>query len=212
MHTNCGPSTVHTLTKPVKTLEDLKGLKIRATGRVADIVKTLGAVPMPLEMADMYDSMRRGVVDGNCGPYEQLKGWKIGELVKYATASWKAGSIYTFYVVMNKNKWNALPPDIQKTFAEAAAEFKERYAVLWNEYDIDGREFLQSKGGQTILLSDEEAKKWQKAVEPVINEFTQDLISKGYTQKDVDGYISYIRERIDYWAKEEKVRRIPTAY
>ncbi|HEX3001488.1 MAG TPA: hypothetical protein VHN82_03825, partial [Methanoregula sp.] len=63
------PSTIPSLNKPVKTLEDLKGLKNRGTGRSGEIVKALGAVTTPVEMMDMYESLRRGVIDGNMGPY-----------------------------------------------------------------------------------------------------------------------------------------------
>ena len=75
-------------------------------------------MPMPIEMVDLYEALRRGVVDGNYGPLEQLKGFKIGEVEKYVTASWKVGSVFSFYLVMNKNKWNSLPPDVQKTITE----------------------------------------------------------------------------------------------
>ena len=53
-----------------------------------------------------------------------LKGWKVGELAKYLTASWKVGSTNTFYAVMNKEKWNSLPADIKKIFDEVSMEFK----------------------------------------------------------------------------------------
>jgi TRAP-type C4-dicarboxylate transport system substrate-binding protein len=101
------PAIMQTVAKPVRTLEDLKGLKIRGTGRIGDIVKALGATPMPLEMVDLYESLRRGVIDGNFGPLEQLKGFKTGEIIKYASASWRVGAAYTFYVAMNKRKWDS---------------------------------------------------------------------------------------------------------
>ena len=68
------PAVIGTLTKPVRTLEDLKGLKIRGTGRIGDIVKALGATPMPLEIVDMYEALRRGVLDGNLGSAKQTRG------------------------------------------------------------------------------------------------------------------------------------------
>jgi TRAP-type C4-dicarboxylate transport system substrate-binding protein len=86
------PSTIQTLSKPVKTLEDLKGLKIRGTGRSGEIVKALGAITTPVEMMDMYESLRRGVIDGNMGPYEQLKSFRTGEVMKYHSVAWQAGS------------------------------------------------------------------------------------------------------------------------
>ena len=135
---------------------------------MADTLKALGAAPVPLEMADVYEAMRRGVIEGVMLPPETLKGWKMGELAKYVTASWMVGSTNTFYAVMNKDKWNSLPADIKKIFDEVSMEFKAKHAVAWNEIDREGVEFFKQHGGQVIQLSDAEAKKWEKAVEPVI--------------------------------------------
>jgi TRAP-type C4-dicarboxylate transport system substrate-binding protein len=209
---SCGPFLVQTIKKPVRNLDDLKGLKMRATSSFAVTMKALGGTPVPLEMADVYESMRRGVIDGIYGPLEQLKGWKTGELVKYVTASWKVGNGSCFYVIMNKDRWNALPPDIKKIFDEVAAQYREKYLRMWNEIDIEGREALKSQGGQIIPLSDAESAKWIKTVQPVVEEHKKELASKGYSAKEVDEYVSFIRERIDYWRKAEKERKIPTPW
>ena len=212
MFSTSPPNVLQTLNKPVKTLAELKGLQIRGTGRIADIVKALGATPMPLEMMDIYDSLRRGVIDGNFGPLEQLKGWKVGEVEKYTTASWKAGSVFAFYVVMNKQKWNSLPPDAQKVFTDYSKEFLEQWAVEWNNIDIEGGEFFQKQGGQILPLSDAESAKWIAAAEPVVSDFKKDMVSKGYKANEVDSWLSYVRERIEYWKGQEKTKKIPTAY
>ena len=208
-----GPSNVlYTLNKPVRTLEDVKGMKIRATGRIADIVKALGASPIPMDIGDVYEAFRRGVLDGAIGGLDQMTGFKFGELLKYTTESWKVGSVYTFYVVMNKQKWQKLPPDIKKIFMETADEYKEKWALAWNEADIEGRDFQKSKGGQFIPMSDQEAARWQKVTQPVISAYKRSLMSKGYKENEIDGWISFIKERIEYWKGQEKLRNIPTAY
>ncbi len=206
-------NVVQTLTKPVRTLEDLKGLKIRGTGRIGDIAKALGAVPMPIEMVDLYESLRRGVVEGNYGPLEQLKGFKIGEVEKFVTPSWKVGSVFSFYLVMNKNKWNSLPADAQKIMTDYTKEWIERWFVEWNAIDIEGREFFQKQGGQVLPpLSDAESARWVKAAQPVIADFKKDMVSKGYKLSEVDTWIGFIKERMEYWKGQEKAKKIPTAY
>jgi TRAP-type C4-dicarboxylate transport system substrate-binding protein len=208
-----GPFLLNTLKKQVKTLEDLKGLKIRAQAGIADTVKALGATPIPLEQADVYESLRRGVIDGVFGPFEVLQGWKFGELCKFTTVSWKVGSCATFYVVMNKQKYAALPADLKKIFDEVSAEYKDKFLVMWNQTDIDGRKFFMEKGGQTIPLSDAEAARWVKAVQPVLADYKESMVKKGYAAKEIDGYFSFIKERIGYWSKVEKERKIPaTSY
>lgn len=210
--TPTGPLILQTISKPVKTLEDLKGLKIRATGQLSDIIKALGGIPVPLPMPDVYESLRRGVIDGISVDLSTLKYWKFAELTKFVTANWQLGTGITFYFVMNKGKWNGLPQDIQKIFTEVAIEAREKQAALWDQMDIEGRDLFTSQGGQVIPLSDAEVSKWTKAVEPVIGDYKKNMVAKGHKEADVDGWLKYIRERIEYWHKEQKKRGIPAPF
>ena len=72
-----GPIILQTISKPVRTLEDVKGIKIRAVGQMADIIQALGGVPVPLQMPDVYDSLRRGVIEGVTVDLSTLKYWKF---------------------------------------------------------------------------------------------------------------------------------------
>jgi TRAP-type transport system periplasmic protein len=207
-----GPLILQTVTKPVKTLEDLKGLKIRATGQMSDVIKALGAVPIPLEMGDVYDSLRRNVIEGVTVDLSTLKYWKFADVTKYVTADWQLGTGYTFYFVINKNKWNALPDDIKKVFTQVAFETKEKQAALWNEMDIEGGAAFKTAGGQMITLSDAEAAKWIKAVQPIFAAYKKDMMSKGFKEAEVDGWISYIKERITFWKAEEKKKGIASPF
>ncbi len=210
--TNPGPLILQTVSKPVRNLEDLKGLKIRAVGVMSDVIKALGAVPIPLEMPDVYDSLRRSVIEGVTVDLSTLKYWKFAEVVKFVTADWQLGSGYTFYFVMNKDKWNGLPPDIQKIFTEVASEAREKQALLWNEMDIEGRDLFKSQGGQVIPLPDTEAARWVKAVQPVIADFKKNMVGKGFKDAEVDGWLNFIAERIGYWEKAEKQKKIPAPF
>ena len=210
--TPTGPVILQTVSKPVKTLEDLKGLKIRAVGQMSDVIKALGGLPVPLQMPDVYDALLRGVIDGVTVDLSTLKYWKFAEVTKHVTADWQLGTGITFYWVMNKSKWNALPPNLQKIFTEVASETREKQASLWDQMDIEGMDLFKSKGGQVINLSDAEAARWIKAVEPVIGDYRKSMVSKGYKEADVDGWVKYIKERIEYWHKEQKRRAIPSAF
>jgi len=212
MFTTSPPNVIQTLKKPVKTLDELKGLKIRGTGRIGDIVKALGAVPMPIETVDLYEALRRAVIDGTYTPLETLKGFKLGEVEKYSSATWKVGSVFQFYVVFNKRKWDSLPPDVKKTFTDFSKEFLERWAVEWNKIDIEGRDYFTKLGGQVLPVSDAEQAKMVKAVEPVVADYKKDLVSKGYKTAEVEGWVNFVKERIDYWKGQEKAQKIPTAY
>lgn len=208
-----GPQIIATKTKPVKKLEDLKGLKIRGAGRVGDTVKALGATPVPVEMGDAYDGLQRGVVDGTMDAMETWKGWKLGELLKHATLSQRgAGLVFTFYVIMSKDKWDALPEDIQKVFTQVAAEWKDKYGVTSNQIDIAGRDFFKEKGGQFYPLSGQEVAKWQKATNVLMEQYSKDLQAKGIKKSEIDGQRKFIQDRIAYWSKQEKDLKIPSAH
>ena len=207
-----GPLLILTVSKAIKTLDDMKGVKIRATGQMSEVIKALGGVPMPLEMPDVYDSMRRNVIEGTANDLSTLKYWKFSEVNKYVTADWQLGTGYTFYFVMNKDKWAALPADIQKIFTEVALETKEKQALLWNTMDIEGAEVFKAAGGQTFFLTDAEAARWVKAVQPVLNGYKKSMSGKGYKEADVDGWVKFIKERTDYWTKEAKNKKIPSPF
>jgi TRAP-type C4-dicarboxylate transport system substrate-binding protein len=207
-----GPQIISTVKKPVKTLEDLKGLKIRATGRPADVLKALGGTPVGVEMSDIYDGLQRGVVDGLLTSMEVQKGWKTGEIIRYATLSYKVGTVYTFYIVINKNKWNALPEDAKKIFTETATQWKDKYGVASNDIDIEGRDFLMKNGGQLISLSDEESKRWVTAAHPVIEKHLKELEAKGHKRAELEGYLKFISERVPVWTKKEKELKVASPY
>jgi hypothetical protein len=63
-----------------------------------------------------------------------------------------------------------------------------------------------------ISLSDSEAARWIKAVQPVIADYKKNMVAKGYKESDIDGWVTYIKERIEYWHKEQKTRGILSAF
>jgi TRAP-type transport system periplasmic protein len=188
-----GPGLLHTK-KPVKKLEDLKGMKIRATGLSAKIVKALGGVPVAMPQGGTYEALKKGVVEGTFGPMEVLKGWKQAEVVKYTTECYSVGYTTTFFVVMNLDKWKALPADIKKIFDEVSDKYTDVHGKVWDSTDQEGRKYTRSLGNEIISLSDEESARWRKAVEPVINDYIANT-------PDGDKYVKKIRELMETYSK-----------
>jgi len=172
-----GPGILHSK-KPVNKLEDMKGMKIRATGLAAKVVQALGAAPVGTTMPETYDALRTGVADGAMAPIESLQGWKWGEVVKSTTQNF--GSAYTtaMFVVMNKAKWNSLPPDVQKIFEDVSKEWVVKQGKVWDEIDKEGYAFTKKRGNQVITLSAAEDAKWAKAVKPLLDDQVKTLKSK----------------------------------
>lgn len=207
-----GPNLISTTTKPVRALGDLKGQTLRATGRIADTAQALGATSRPISIGETYESVKRNVISGVMLPLETMKAFRLGELLKYCTADWQIGNIYTFYAVMNKRKWDKLPANIQKIFEEVSQEFVEKSAQGWNAVDQSGADFFKSKGGQFIALSDDEAAKWNKAVEPVIDTYIKETSKLGLSPEELKSRIAFIRKTRDEMTKMQKSKGIPMPY
>jgi TRAP-type C4-dicarboxylate transport system substrate-binding protein len=188
-----GPGLLHTKT-PVRTLEDLKGMKIRATGTSALVVSALGAAPVAMPMSDSYDALSRGVTQGILCPTESLQGWKLGEVVKYSTLDYGAAYSITFFVVMNKAKWSSLPADVQKTIEQINTEWIDKTGAAWDEMDKAGGAFAANLGTTVIPLSAEETARWQKAVEPILDAYVKDKAAKGLAAAEA---LKFCRDRLE---------------
>jgi len=81
-------------------------------------------------------------------------------------------------VVMNKDKWKSLPPDVQKVIETVNVEWIEKTGKVWDEIDKEGREFTLSRDNQIIALSKEEDEKWAKQVRPILDEYVANMKAK----------------------------------
>jgi len=192
------PSVVHTVKKVVLNLEDLKGLKMRVTPLGTPIAKALGAAPVAMPMGDAYDALSKNVVDGGFFPYEALEGWKLGEVVKYTTESWPVGFTSAWYVIMNKSKWDSIPPDMQKTIEKVNAEWIEKTGKTWDGIDEAGKAFALKQGGKVVTLSKEEGENWVKAVQPVLADYVKMTKEKGLPGDEV------LKFALDYLKQYQK--------
>ena len=126
----------------------------------------------------MYDALEKGVCDGLLSPPEVLKGWRFAEVTQYTTLSKGAGYSMTFWVAMNKKKWEALPQDVRATIEQINEEWIERTGKAWDEIDAEGVEFGKSKGHEFIQLSNEEDERWGKAVLPLRENYVAEMKRK----------------------------------
>ena len=119
--------------KPIRKMEEFKGVKIRSHGPTAEMLKCLGATPVAFPMPELYQSLQKGVVDGGVFPMEALKGWKLAEVTNCHIQCPPIPYSLGFFVVMNKDKWNSLPADIQDIIENKvvpeAEEFSSKLTV-----------------------------------------------------------------------------------
>jgi TRAP-type C4-dicarboxylate transport system substrate-binding protein len=183
MHAH-GPGMLHTK-KAVEKLEDVKGMKVRAFGAVTKLASALGGVPVSMTMGETYEALSRGVVEGSIAPYEALQGWKWGEVVKFTV---EAPAMYyssAFFIAMNKAKWNALPPDIQKIIEQINGEWIEKHGKGWDEIDKAGKDFTIKLGNKIIILSVDENRKWERALKPLYDDYVKSMKDKGLPGDEV---------------------------
>lgn len=151
-----GPLLTLFSNKPVRTLEDFKGLKIRAPGRlIGDFVKALGGSPMTTPLAESYTALQRGTVDaGLTGPDGGLS-LKWNEATKYATLMGVSPNVT--FVVVNKDRWKALPKDIQDITLQVAKEATDRLTNDAIKVSATAKDDLRAAGLTVIELTPEVA-------------------------------------------------------
>ena len=179
-----GPGLIHNKSKAVTTLEDLKGMKIRATGTTGKIVSALGATAVGMPMGETYDAISKGVAEGVAGPVEALQGWKLGEVVKYTTQNFGTAYSIGFFVAINKGKWNSLAPDVRKIIEQVNEEWIVKTGQAWDEIDKSGYDFYQKQGGKITTLSAAEDARWVKAIQPLFDEYVKEKTAKGLPAQD----------------------------
>lgn len=185
-----GPGYIHTLKKPVRTLADMKGLKIRSTGMSTYLVNALGGTPVGQSMSETYTSLQKGIVDGSAHPIESNKGWKLGEVLKYCVAENSVAYTTTMIVTMNKDKWASLSPEIQKIITGINEEWIVKHGQAWDEIDVEGKNFFIEKGNEIITLDPKESEKWQVAVKPAIASYAKELNAKGFKGTEIVDFIA----------------------
>ena len=177
------PYLLITSKKQVKTIEDLKGMKIRTTGGPpTEQMKALGAIPVLIPMPDNYQSLDKGIIDGMGAPWEAILSFRLYEVVKYYTIV-PTAAVY-FSMSMNKQKWESLPKDVQDAITSVsgleAAKFWGRNFFDTAEEGVDEQ---IKKGGYEMIkytVPPNELARWTKvAGEPLWNEWVKKMEGKG---------------------------------
>jgi tripartite ATP-independent transporter DctP family solute receptor len=151
---------------PLKTLEDLKGKKIRVYSELmAYTARALGAAPTLISGGEFYMAVQRGTVDGGHTSVTSIHDRKFFEICKYVT---EPGFLFPMYgILINRDKWNKLPSDIQKFLLEAAKETRDWGRNEVQKMQTEILDTLQKKGMTVYYLPKEEKVRWRKACEPV---------------------------------------------
>jgi len=162
--------------KPIRTLEDLKGMEIRCAGDV-QLLKLLGAVPVAMPQGEAYEALAKGIVKGSVSSLDVLKGYKQAEVVNFVTIA--RLPLTPFYVVMNLDKWKSFPQDIQKIFDEVSEEWVPHTAKTWDQGAEEGLKYAVEKKVEVITLPQDELARWKLKLKPLMDAHIKELEAKG---------------------------------
>jgi len=181
-----GPGVFHMVNKPIKTLADFKGLKLRAPTRQTNkMLAAFGATPVGMPVPQVPEALSKGVIDGAVIPYEVVPSLKVQELVKHhSEIDPSQPAIYTsvFIFAMNKAKYDSLPPDMKKVIdANSGAEASAFFGKAQGDSDVPGRKLAEKNAINTISAA--EIENWKKAAQPVIDDWVKDITAKGANGK-----------------------------
>ena len=178
------PYTLITVDKPVKSLEDIKGMKIRMSGGPpTDMMRAIGGTPMLIPMPDNYISLQKGVIDGMGAPWEAINVWRFYEVVNYYTEV-PFPAVY-FSIAMNKGKWNSLSKDVQDAITKVSGEYGSRY---WGKHFFDlmkdagvDKVKAQGDGDHIYSLSDQERERWlEVGGKPIWEKWVKKMEKQGH--------------------------------
>ncbi|MDW7729624.1 MAG: TRAP transporter substrate-binding protein [Bacillota bacterium] len=190
-----GPGDLFT-TKPVRSLSDLQGMKIRAAGLSADTLALLGASPEAMPQPEAYEALARGIVEGNLAPVEVLQGWRHAEVTDYLT---RTPFLYNavFFVTMNQQKWDELPPDLQEIVLEVNELFFEQVAAgLWDVQNDRALEWAIEETGQEVFtLTEEEMQLWIDKIAPIQEDFVERMNQLGFEGEVILETVKHLSNR-----------------
>lgn len=168
--------------KPVRKMEDLKGLRFRGVGRTGAWLKTMGATVSSVPYTEVYTAIDRNTIDGGQFYFGDICTYKISEVVKYVTDP-MSGYLCTSWYVINADLWNRLPADVQKVFMDIRPELYQKLAEGDAEEMANCVEELKKRGVEVINLPPEEAAQWKEKSMYLRKEFAKDIDQHPALQK-----------------------------
>lgn len=174
-----GPGMFHSY-DPVESPADLQGMKIRGGGRMVNqLLEAVGATPVGMPVPAVAEALSKGVIDGTTIPWEVTASLKVPELVTNHT-QFEGPALYTlsFFLAMNKAKFDSLPADIQEMIDNHSGLSLSIYAgATQQDADWQARAVAEELGNNIITVTD--TSEWQAAVAPIYDAWIADMAERG---------------------------------
>ena len=154
--------------RPVRTLEDLQGLRIRVLGAQRRTFELLGADPRPMDLTAAIESLREGALDGQENPFANTVTYNIYPLQRYHTATYH--SYLSRPIFVHRPTFDAWPEAIQAAARTAAREAVTLQRELHDAEELQAQTVIREAGGEIVELSAEARAPFVAAVEPLYAE------------------------------------------
>lgn len=182
LHTHDG-NLIHSATKPVETLADVAGMKLRTPGRTgAWVIEGMGAEPVAMPVPALPEAMSKGVVDGALTTYEIVPALKLQELDKYVTELPDGDRLGTavFMLAMNKDTYAGLDDDLKSVIdAHSLTNVSAEIGQMWEGFEQSGLDALAGKGITPTVVSADEGAKFEAMSQAVVDRWVEDVTAQG---------------------------------
>ncbi len=162
----------------VASLEDLRGMELRAAGSGAPFLGALGATQVSMGQGEVGEALQTGVIDGYASSREVLYDFKYAEIVKYVT-DYPIFQI-SFAALMDIEVWNDLPQEVKDVIDELGPEMAQWTGQYLDGHCVTAVEWaVAEEGVEVITLSDEERARWDDVLQPLVDDAVEELEAQG---------------------------------
>lgn len=174
------PMRLMTTKKPIKTVADLKGMRIRATGDViSKTLKDLGTEPVVMPVSEMYESLQKGIIQGVIFAEGDYKSLKLSEIIKFETENFLQDRGPYGSRAMNLNTWKRLPPDVQKVVEGSSEWWSQESLNESKKPDEEGKAMAVKAGVQFVQMDPAGIQKYHAILDEEILNKAKALDAKG---------------------------------
>lgn len=183
--------------EPVDSLEDLKGMKVRAIGYLGNALSAVGATPEALAAGEIYESLERGVADAfTSGSLEAGVSLSLQEVAPYFT-DFGTGQFNIGILLMNKAVWDGLDAEVQDGITEKAGEFVDNAVEILEESETAACDTLKSSGGEASVLPEDQQEAFETAVgDTAVDAWKEQAIDAGVSEEAADGFLDQLESTL----------------
>ena len=170
---------LHTKGKPINSLDDLKGLRIRAPSvTVNKILGDMGAVPVNMPPVQVYESLEKGVIDGTVFAWDPIASYRLSEVLDNHLED--VVSAVSFWFAMNEKKYASLSPEVKAAIDAASGDaLIPRFNGWFQKWSQAGIDAANARKSRISRLKDADLQRWKKNSEKVVEDRLVELEGRG---------------------------------